>query len=161
MAEWVGIHESRSEVKPLLTLRRLNRACVIELSQSGEHFMRIQKAGILLFSLGLFSWLGCGGDNLCDKADHASQNLANAIAGCSSLSSGGPVAITPYSKATCENALSHCSGSDRETLSNAFDCLAKVNRCVPGQEFQFLGSVLDCLRSTANISQACQMAYGT
>lgn len=126
--------------------------------------MRIQKAAILLFSLGLFSWLGCGGDSICDKADQASRNLTNAVAGCSSLSGGGDggtVAISPYSKATCQNALSRCSATDQQNLSNAFDCLAKVNRCVPGQEIQFLGSVLDCIRSAANISQACQTAYGT
>jgi hypothetical protein len=45
-------------------------------------------------------------------------------------------------------------------LSNAFDCLAKVNRCVPGQEEQFFGTVWGCLLPAGNVSPACQTAFG-
>jgi hypothetical protein len=125
--------------------------------------MHIKRAAVVLFSISAFSWLGCGGNGPCDKADQASQNLANAAASCPSFGGGGDggtqVFSSLYSKAICQSALSSCTAADQQTLSNAFDCLGKVNRCVPGQEPQFLGSVFVCLMPAANLSQACQTAF--
>jgi hypothetical protein len=125
--------------------------------------MSVQRAAILLFSLGIFSSLGCGGDSICDKADQANRNITNAAASCPSLSGGGDggvAVITTTTKPTCQSALSKCSAAEQQALSSAFDCLAKVNRCVPGQENQFFGSVLACVLTAGNISPACQTAFG-
>ena len=128
--------------------------------------MYAQKAAVLIVSLGIFSGLGCGADSVCDKADQASRNLTNAAAGCPSFSGGSDggfstisISNTTYSKATCQSALKMCTAADQQTLSSAFDCFAKVNRCVPGQENQFIGSVLACLFTAGNISSACQTAF--
>jgi len=125
--------------------------------------MRAQRVATLIVSLGIFSGLGCGGDSVCDKADQASRNLANAAAGCGSSDGGGVSTISisgsTYSKAACQNALTMCSAADQQALSSVFDCFAKVNRCVPGQENQFLGSAFACVLTAGNISQACSTAF--
>src|SRR5260370_39080001 len=125
--------------------------------------MRGQKVARLIVSLGILSGLGCGGDSVCDKADQASRNLANAAAGCGSSDGGGVSTISisgsTYSKAACQNALTMCSAADQQALSSVFDCFAKVNRCVPGQENQFLGSAFACVLTAGNISQACSTAF--
>ena len=104
--------------------------------------MSVQRAAILLFSLGIFSSLGCGGDSICDKADQANRNITNVAASCPSLSGGGDggvAVMTTTSKATCQSALSKCSAADQQALSNAFDCLAKVNRCADQESPRALG----------------------
>ncbi len=143
-------------------MRRLYRVYVIRLSKRGTHLMRAQKAATLIVSLGIFSGLGCGSDGVCDKADQASRNLANAAAGCGSGDGGvSTISISgsTYSKAACQNALTMCSAADQQALSSVFDCFAKVNRCVPGQENQFLGSAFACVLTAGNISQACSTAF--
>ncbi len=103
-------------------------------------FMKASKAAALLFLVGLLCWSGCGSDNVCDKAQRAIQNLLNAMSGC------------PW--------LSQCSSADQQTLSNAFDCISRVGRCVPGSEFQFLASFAACAPNTSSISQTCRTAFG-
>ncbi len=125
--------------------------------------MCIERIAVTLFAVAAFSSLGCGGSSVCDKADQASRNLTNALAGCPSFSGGGdggfPVFTISYSKAACQNALSNCTAADQQALSKGFDCLSNVNRCVPGQENQFLASFLTCFISIGDISRACQTAF--
>jgi hypothetical protein len=130
---------------------------ISQIRRKGD-LMSASKA-VLLFSVGLFCWLGCGGDSVCDKAQHDLQNLANATSSCPTFSGGGDggaTLIISFNKASCQNALSQCSSADQQTLSNYFDCLGKVNPCVPGQENQFLASLVYCYLSAGNLSQACQ-----
>jgi hypothetical protein len=125
--------------------------------------MNASKAAALLVFLGLLCWSGCGSDNVCDKAQHAVQNLVNAVSGCPAFtggSDGGTTLIVGYNNATCQSGLSQCSSSDQQTLSNMFDCYAKISRCVPGSELQFVGSLLTCSPSTNSISQTCRTAIG-
>jgi len=125
--------------------------------------MRVQRVVVTLCSLPAVFWLGCGSGNICDKADQASRSLTYAAASCPSLSGGGdggiPVFTTSYNKTACQNALSSCNAADQQALSRAFDCLTGLNRCVPGQEFQFLESAAACLFPASGISQACQTAW--
>lgn len=126
--------------------------------------MRAHKSVTLIVSIVVASGLGCGGD-ICDKADQASRNLANAAASCPSYSAGMDGGVSTfafssnYSKATCQNALRMCSAADQQALSNTFDCFSKVNQCVPGRENQFLGSVLSCVFTASSVSQACGTAF--
>ena len=123
--------------------------------------MRAQKAATLIVSLGIFSGLGCGSDGVCDKADQASRNLASAAASCGGGDGGVSISISTstYNKATCQHALTMCSAADQQALSGVFDCFAKINRCVPGQESQFLGSAFVCVSTAGNISPACSNAF--
>lgn len=126
-------------------------------------FMKASKAAALLFLVGLLCWSGCGSDNVCDKAQRAIQNLLNAMSGCPSLSGGGDggtTLIVPFNNAACQSGLSQCSSADQQTLSNAFDCISRVGRCVPGSEFQFLASFAACAPNTSSISPTCRTAFG-
>jgi len=123
--------------------------------------MRIKGIAVTLFSLTAMSWLGCGGSGVCDKADQATRNLANAITGCPYFGGGDggvPIYNISINKTACQNALNNCSAADQQALSKAFDCISGVNRCVAGQESQFLASLVPCYLDIANISQACQVA---
>ncbi len=125
--------------------------------------MKASKAAALLFCVGLLSLSGCGGDNICDKAQRAVQNLLNAMSSCPLFSGGGDggtTLIVPFNSAACQSGLSQCSSADQQTLSNAFDCMSRVGRCVPGSELQFAASVVTCVPPTSSISQACRTATG-
>jgi hypothetical protein len=123
--------------------------------------MQLKRIAVTLFSVTAISWLGCGGNSVCDKADQAARNLSNAIAACP-LFGGGDAGVPIYNvsvnQTACHNALNNCSAADQQALSKAFDCLSGVSRCVPGQENQFLVSLVPCYLDMANISQACQRA---
>ena len=124
--------------------------------------MRVQTATTLIVSLGIFSGLGCGGDSVCDKADQASRNLATAAASCGGGDGGvSTISISSgtYNKAACQNALTMCSAADQQAMSSVFDCFAKVNRCVPGQESQFIGSAYACVLTAGTISSTCTNAF--
>src|SRR5215472_12621959 len=138
---------------PLPPLRHLARASVI--SFLPKELMRFQKIAVTLCSLPAIFWLGCGGSTVCDKADQASRNLINAAAGCPLFGGGDggvPVFTVSYNKTACQNALSSCSAADQQSLSKAFDCLSGLNRCVPGQENQFLLSASACVIQASGIS---------
>jgi hypothetical protein len=125
--------------------------------------MNTSKAATLLLVVGLLCWSGCGSDNVCDKAQHAVQNLVNAASGCPSLTGGGDggtTLIVAYNNAACQSGLSQCSSAEQQTLSNAFDCFSRIGRCVPGSELSFAGSVLACYPPTNSISQTCRTATG-
>src|SRR6516164_6774206 len=124
--------------------------------------MNPSKTAVLLFSISLLCWSGCGSDGVCDKAATATQNLLNAVSSCPAFTGGGDggtTLIVAYNKAACQNNLASCSSSDQQALSNVFDCLSKVGHCVPGAEIQFVGLLALCYPPTNSISQACRTAF--
>lgn len=131
-------------------------------NRSNGDFMNPSKA-VLLFSVGLFCWSGCGSDSPCDKAASAAQSLANAISSCPAYfgggGDGGTSIFIAYNKAACQSHLSSCSSSDQQALSNMFDCFSRIGHCMPGAELQFLGTLLQCVPPTNSISQACRTAF--
>jgi hypothetical protein len=119
--------------------------------------MHIRKVAALYLAIGA----ACGSTGVCDKADQAARNLANAAAGCPQLSGadgGSSLSVSVSSKAACQAALSSCSSSDQDALSKVFDCISGMARCTPGQENQFIGQLLACAFTAGNISQQCQNA---
>ena len=123
--------------------------------------MRLKGIAVTVFSVTAMSWLGCGGSGVCDKADQASRNLPNAFASCPYFGGGDggvPIYSVSVNKTACQNALNSCSAADQQALSKAFDCLAGLNHCVPGQEQQFLASFAACALMASSVSSACQTA---
>lgn len=117
--------------------------------------MKLRKSmtSFISFAGALLLWsCGGGGSSLCDKAVQTSASLNAAASSCPLLTNTGG---GTYSKASCETAVTHCTSSDQQAMSSTFDCIGKISRCTPGQEFQFIGAVLSCALSAGNISQAC------
>src|SRR5262249_5670389 len=120
------------------------------------------RAVVSLLCLGVFCWSACSGDGLCDKADQAGQRLSTAISSCPLLtagSDGGTSFVSTFSKASCQNALNSCSANDQKTVANAYDCISKLNSCVPGQELQFAVAYLLCLQGASSLSDSCRRAF--
>lgn len=117
--------------------------------------MNVRKllTSLISFAAALLLW-SCGGGSpsICDKAVQTNASLNAAASSCPLLTNTGG---GTYSKASCETAVTHCSSSDQQSMSSAFDCIGKISRCTPGQEFQFIGALLSCALSAGNISQAC------
>jgi len=120
-----------------------------------------RRAAVLLWCLGVASWSACSG-GLCEKADQASQHLTMAISSCPLLSSGsdgGTNLVSVFSRASCQNALNSCSANDQQTVSNGYDCISKLNSCVPGQELQSAYAYLLCLQGASSLSDTCRRAF--
>lgn len=125
--------------------------------------MRADWPVVAFVGVAVLSWFGCGGSGVCDKAEQASQHLANAMSTCPAFGGSGdggvPVFTISYNKAACQNALSKCSAADQQALSKTFDCFSNMSRCTPGQENQFIGGVIACGMMAGDVSQACQAGY--
>jgi|GEM_PF-4831712 len=120
-----------------------------------------RRTAVLLLCLGTFSWSACSG-GLCDKADQASHNLSTAISSCPLLaaaSDGGTSLVSVFSRASCQNALNSCSANDQQIVASAYDCISKLNPCVPGQEGQFALAYLLCLQGASSLSDTCRRAF--
>ncbi|WP_338869643.1 hypothetical protein [Myxococcus stipitatus] len=109
----------------------------------------LMAAGTLLFGA------GCGG-TACDALDEANRSLDTKAESCGSTR--GEDEAVDFDKGVCEDALDHCSDSDKDRLNELADCLKDLPNCAPGGEMDWVSQVNNCSSKLADVSPACAAA---
>ena len=96
--------------------------------------------------------IGCGGSDLCKRAQSTITTLRTKSANCPTFAN----AFTPYTDAqtaACSTTLKTCTAADNTTLTTQLDCLDKVAACVAGSEQAFSTALSNC--STGTVTSGC------
>ncbi len=92
-----------------------------------------------------------GGGSFCDRLSGSLSSLRSKVQSCPTLQQSVTVTVA-YDTATCNQAISHCSQADQNTLNHFLDCLGNIPNCIQGQETLFTNSLTTCGNGLSSIT---------
>lgn len=93
---------------------------------------------------------GCGRD-LCARAESASKSVERAAASCENFEPEE----NDFEGESCQENLRNCTAEDEAKLEAMFECMERLEPCVPDEEMAFAMRVIGCLGHAGGLSDGC------